>query len=190
MQPIARILMTSRLRAIVLVAAVLALSAGGAYSWAHASRAADLPPAREPPVIVVSSFRTLGPDLEPWSGNGLANEIERALGGMRGIVVRQRPANQTLSAPSAPGEASVATLAAAGRSLDADFVLAGTVSRVGARSEVGVRLVRVRGAEQLWTGTFWRATGDLGTLPGELAAAVIGAMPRDAGRAMPRNAPP
>jgi TolB-like protein len=172
-----------RIHAAMIAALVLALSAGGAYAWTHASHSSASRAAREPPVIVVSSFRTIGPDLEPWSGNGLTHEIEHALGEMRGVVVRRRRLDQS-SPAAAPirNEASAATLAASGRSLGADFVLAGTVARIGARSEIGVRLVRVRDGEQLWSGTFWRATVDLGTLPGELAAAVIGALPRDAGR--------
>jgi TolB-like protein len=63
-------------------------------------------------------------------------------------------------------------LAVLGQKQRASYVLGGTVGRKGQRSEVGMRLVRVRDSAPVWAATFWRDQSNLNTLASDLAVTV------------------
>jgi TolB-like protein len=120
------------------------------------------PPARsnQPAVIEVAPFTVLG-GMEPWSGLGLAEQMRQALQRLPDIVVR----------------------VAADSARPAQYVLRGTVSRRGARNEIGVEVVRAREGVVIWSGTYWRAPGDLGAFITDLVDAVLAAIRLDEKRA-------
>jgi TolB-like protein len=125
--------------------------------------------------IAVVSFSTRGDDIEPWNGIGLAREVGYALTRSGSIIVQYDEANRTDR--TSGGGGTISELVETGRRLHTDFVLAGTVARTGNRSEIGVRVVRVRDTREVWNGTFWRNASEQQSLPDDLAAAVVGALP-------------
>ncbi len=95
---------------------------------------------------------------------GLAEEISAALSRIRWIFV--------VSAPSlarfADGKRDEAAIR---RTFGLDFLLDGSVQRVGARMRVGLRLLDLRsGGKVAWTGQFDRDTTDLLALQDDIAA--------------------
>jgi hypothetical protein len=118
------------------------------------------------PPVVALVWRSVGPEVDPWSGAGLEELVRRALAA-EGVAVR--PTWDTRD--TAPA-ADVKALASLGRRLDVAYTLGGTVGRHDRRSEIGMQLVRVRDGSPVWSSTFWRDQADLESLPSELAAAV------------------
>jgi TolB-like protein len=117
------------------------------------------------PVIVIA-WRSVGHDIEPWSGVGLGEQVRQALRA-RGVVHADSRTVPIIHSSSEP-----VALASLGREIDATYVLGGTVGRKGERSEVGMQLVRVHDGAPIWSSTFWRDPNDLASLAADLAATV------------------
>jgi TolB-like protein len=133
------------------------------------------------PPVIMTYWRSVGRDVEPWAGVGLGEEVRRALTA-RGLAVSPDPGPE-----EHPVEDS-ADLAALGRARKATYVLGGTVSRKGSRSEIGMRLIRVQDGSALWNSMFWRDQDNLATLASDLAIAVAQVVGSDLSRT-PRRLP-
>ena len=140
------------------MAVALSLSSGGMRSTAQA-------PVSAPPVITIA-WRSVGQDVDPWSGVGLGEQVKHALSALGATIVPDTGARTSLSTGS-PG-----ALAAVGRERHASYVLGGTIGRKGRRSEIGMQLVRVQDSATVWTSTFWRDPTDLESLALDLALTV------------------
>jgi hypothetical protein len=138
-----------------------------AVGWYHGRTRSSRALARAgKPAVVAVAWRPVGTDVEPWSGLGLGNQVEYALGTL-GVVVAH---DTGLRVPPLPGGPEA--LADLGRQLNATYVLGGTVGRKGPRREIGMQLVRVKDGATLWTSTFWRDAADLESLASDLALTV------------------
>jgi hypothetical protein len=141
----------------LVVAAVLAV--GAALTWNQRGGVPTPLAEGHGLSIVVQPFRTIGGDVEPWSGLGLAQEVRAALDTVKGLQVRP-----------AEGHGYVA----------ADYLLTGSISRRDLRRDIGVELLRLRDRKVLWTGTYWRTASNLASFSTELAEAVVTAIRLDA----------
>lgn len=108
------------------------------------------------PVIAVKAFATTSPQLDPWSGAGLAQQVRDMLA-------------------TAHSEASAD---ASGRR-SPTHELHGSIAREGQRLAVSVQLLRSGRSDTVWTGAYWRSEQDLTSLASELARAAVTAA-RDA----------
>jgi TolB-like protein len=155
--------LSAALAALVLlaVAVLFAKVGGGRTAMVTGHRQPD----RSPPMIALV-WRSVGSDVDPWSGAGLEELVRRALAA-RGVAVRRAEDTQ-----DAAFVADVQGLASLGRRLDVAYTLGGTVGRRDQRSEIGMQLIRVRDGSPVWSSTFWRDQGDLESLPSELATVV------------------
>jgi len=164
-------------RGVVITLALIAsvVTAVG-LAWQRVGRRSTPPGiAINTPPVIMTSWRAIGQDVEPWSGVGLGEEVRRALSA-RGIVVTDGGDLRVRRTDD------VGALAALGRELDATYVLGGTVGRKGERSEIGMQLVRVRDGAPVWASTFWRDPSDLMSLAADLALAVSQALESEESR--------
>jgi DNA-binding winged helix-turn-helix (wHTH) protein/TolB-like protein/Tfp pilus assembly protein PilF len=136
----------SRFRFAVFAALIiLALGSLGFYVW----RDANLKPARTPiKSIAVLPFRPLVMENRDEALEiGMADTLISRLGSNREIVVRPLSAVRRFGSPEQ--DALIA-----GRALDVESVLDGSVQRWGDKIRVNVRLVKVADGTLLWTETF------------------------------------
>jgi TolB-like protein len=142
------------------------IAAGVAVGWNRSRTRLTVHAGFGAPPVITIAWRTVGHEVEPWSGVGLGEQVRQALNA-RGVVVSQSGA--PLGTPR-PGSAKA--LATRARRLNPTYLLAGTVSRKGERSEIGMQLVRVQDSATVWTSTFWRDATDLESLVSDLAVTV------------------
>jgi serine/threonine-protein kinase len=108
---------------------------------------APLTAASAPRSLAVLPLRTLSADPDEWLGIGIADTLIARLSNVAELVVR--PTSAVL--PYAKQEG---TPAEAGRALDVDAVLEGSIRRAGDRIRVTVQLVSVDREAPIWAGTF------------------------------------
>jgi DNA-binding winged helix-turn-helix (wHTH) protein/TolB-like protein/Tfp pilus assembly protein PilF len=126
------------------VLSILALGSLGFYLWRGNTKPADAPIKS----IAVLPFKPLGAENRDEALEiGMADTLISRLGNNREIVVRP------LSSVRKFGNLEQDALTA-GRALDVESVLDGSVQRWGDKIRVNVRLVKVAGGTLLWTGTF------------------------------------
>jgi DNA-binding winged helix-turn-helix (wHTH) protein/TolB-like protein/Tfp pilus assembly protein PilF len=142
-----------RPRALVPVLAALAVL--GALFWAWTRGA---PPASGTPVrsMAVLPFRSLTNDGDHL-GLGMADALITRLGSTKSLLVRSTGAVQKYAAPDLDP-------VAAGRDLQVDSVLDGSIQTAGGRLRTTVRLLRVSDGSTLWTGTFDEPLTDIFTV--------------------------
>jgi TolB-like protein len=144
----------------LLAAAIPVLVAGVMWSSRRSTTARVAVDA--PIVIAINPFRAADNQMEPWSGLGLAQELQAALDTVSGWSARVSESEKP------PG---------------AHYLLGGSVARKDSRREIGVQLLRLSDRTVLWTGTLWRTEADLASLTGELAEAVVLAIRLDSTKA-------
>lgn len=141
------------------VAQLAAAVAGtGLYFWQKSKRteavnnveavkAADVNVA-EIRTIAVLPFKPLGADEDEYLGLGLADDLITKLSNVKQFVIRPTSAVRRYA-----GEGSKDALAA-GRELNVEAVLEGSIRRSGERMRVTVQLVSVSDGRPLWAETF------------------------------------
>ena len=159
------------LRVIVLVAVLITAAAAG-LSLRRAASARTTTMSRTPSILVIPlSVRGTGTD--PWSGQGLAEEIRVSLASTGTVRIRRADPSAVSTLVGASDSTAAANHA---RRAGADYAIVGTVSRKAGKSEIGLRLVRASDGNIAWSGTFWRSSTDLSTFAADLATAVTDAL--------------
>jgi DNA-binding winged helix-turn-helix (wHTH) protein/tetratricopeptide (TPR) repeat protein len=151
------------LRAIVLVA--LAAVAALAWAWKHATPAATAVPVRS---MAVLPFRSLTNDGE-YLGLGMADALITRLGRTKVLLVRSTGVVQKYTVPGLDP-------VAAGRDLQVDSVLDGSIQTHGDRLRTTVRLLRVSDGSTLWAGTFDERLTDVFSVQDSISERVAGAL--------------
>jgi len=158
------------LRVIVLVAVLITAAAAGLSLRRAASARTTM--SRTPSILVIPlSVRGTGTD--PWSGQGLAEEIRVSLASTGAVRIRRADPSAVSTLVGASDSTAAANHA---RRAGADYAIVGTVSRKAGKSEIGLRLVRASDGNIAWSGTFWRSSTDLSTFAADLATAVTDAL--------------
>lgn len=99
-----------------------------------------------PPVLAVLPFTGLGASADPALGAAMADAVIARLGGTQRVLVRPTGAVLRFAGASDP--------IAAGRELQADAVVSGTLQRDGARLRVRVQLLPLDGSIAGWSASF------------------------------------
>ena len=121
-------------------------------------------------VLAVLPFHVVDdPDSEGDLGLGLADDIITHLANLEGLRVRPPDRSCLTRGPAVD-------LQGAGRALDADNVLSGTVRRTDAGLRVSVQLVRVTDGASYWGESFDVAMGELPGLEDRITQKVSGAL--------------
>ncbi|HYO92349.1 MAG TPA: winged helix-turn-helix domain-containing protein, partial [Pyrinomonadaceae bacterium] len=149
----------SILKSAVLVITVVGILSALAYWWL-ANRAQSTPGSPAPPgSIAVLPFKALGMNAnEDYLGLGMADALITKLSNLQQISVRPTSAVTKFS-----GEGQTDPVVA-GRELNVDLVLEGSIQRAGERVRVTVQLVNVRESRPLWAHTFDERLTDIFTL--------------------------
>jgi len=145
---------------------------------AHTSRRSTPPERGSVPVasttsVAVLPFINAGDPEDQHLAEGLTEEIIDALSSTREL--RVRPLSTTLAAPSDGGAL------AAGRVLDVQAVVEGTVRRRLGEVVLAVRLIGVADGFQLWARRFRCGTGDALVVAEEVARAIATALAAELG---------
>jgi serine/threonine-protein kinase len=137
-----------------LVAAGLVLLAGGA--WMLRGR-------RQPFTIAVLPLENLNhaPDTD-YLANGLTDEIIHNLSIVEGLAIRSRTSSFALK-----GEPHTAR--ETGKALGVDYLVEGSVLRMGSRLHVNAQLIRVRDDVALWSQQFDREVADVFAVQDEIS---------------------
>jgi DNA-binding winged helix-turn-helix (wHTH) protein/TolB-like protein/Flp pilus assembly protein TadD len=157
-----------RARALALGAMVLAaLAAAGALAWVwkRSTPAAPAVPVRS---MAVLPFRSLTNDGE-YLGLGMADALITRLGSTKRLLVRSTGAVQKYTVPGLDP-------VAAGRDLQVDAVLEGSVQTAGDRLRTTVRLLRVNDGSTLWAATFDERLTDVFSIQDSISQRVAGAL--------------
>ena len=126
-----------------MVLAALAARCARAWVWKRATPAATAVPVRS---MAVLPFRSLTNDGE-YLGLGMADALITRLGRTKSLLVRSTGSVQKYAVPGLDP-------VAAGRDLQVDSVLEGSIQTAGGRLRTTVRLLRVSDGSTLWAGTF------------------------------------
>jgi DNA-binding winged helix-turn-helix (wHTH) protein len=154
-----------RARAFALRAMVLAAAAALAWVWKRSTPAAIAVPVRS---MAVLPFRSLTNDGE-YLGLGMADALITRLGRTKLLLVRS---TGTVQKYTVPGLDPVA----AGRDLQVDSVLEGSIQTAGDRLRTTVRLLRVSDGSTLWAGTFDERLTDIFSVQDQVSQRVAGAL--------------
>ncbi|MBI1762572.1 MAG: winged helix-turn-helix domain-containing protein [Acidobacteria bacterium] len=162
----------ARQATIVVATACVLLLAGAAYWW-QAKRISNLKSQiANPPSIIhslaVLPFKSLtAPAKEDYLGTGLADVLITRLSNVSALAVR--PTTSVLKfAGNDPLQA--------GRDLQVDAVLDGSIQQIGDRVRVTVRLVRVADGQSLWAYQCDQQCNDVFTLQDTISAKVTEAL--------------
>jgi TolB-like protein/Flp pilus assembly protein TadD len=152
------------------IAAALLLVLGliGGWRWFHGNS--------EPITIAVLPLENLGHDpANDYFTDGLTDEIINNLSVIEGLVVRSRTSSFALKGTSH-------NVREAGKQLQADYVLEGSVLRAVEKLRVNAQLVRVRDDFPLWSGKFDRELTDVFAIQDEISLGVVNGLRLKLGR--------
>jgi DNA-binding winged helix-turn-helix (wHTH) protein/TolB-like protein/Flp pilus assembly protein TadD len=150
-------------RAIVLAA--LAAAAALASVWMRWTPAVTAVPVRS---MAVLPFRSLTNDGE-YLGLGMADALITRLGSTKRLLVRSTGAVQKYTVPGLDP-------VAAGRDLQVDSVLEGSIQTAGDRLRTTVRLLRVSDGSTLWAGTFDERLTDIFSVQDQVSQRLAAAL--------------
>ena len=101
-----------------------------------------------------------------YFADGLTDELIRNLSIIDGLAVRSRTSSFGL-------KDKPRNIHDAGRQLQADYILEGSVLRAGQRLRIDVQLVRVRDDFPMWSGRFDRELTDVFAIQDEIALGIV-----------------
>ena len=158
---------TKRLWTVAALAVLVLLLAAGAWTLHRTG---------EPLAIAVLPLENLNrePDTD-YLADGLTDEIIRNLSIIEGLQVRSR--TSSFAFKGKPRNAREA-----GKELGADYLVEGSVMRVGTRIRVDAQLVRVRDDVPLWSQRFDRDSGDVFAVQDEISTQVANSLRLQLGR--------
>jgi DNA-binding winged helix-turn-helix (wHTH) protein/TolB-like protein/Tfp pilus assembly protein PilF len=147
------------------LAACVVLAGVLAWRWTRQ----DGPPAALPVrSMAVLPFRSLANDNE-YLGLGMADALITRLGGTKLLIVRSTGAVRRYSLPDLDP-------VAAGRELQVESVLEGSIQTAGGRVRTTVRLLRVSDGSALWAGTFDEPLTDIFAVQDSISERVAAAL--------------
>ncbi len=142
-----------------------------------ASRAPRAAASSSPNSVAVLYFENLSRDTtDAYLADGLTEDVTAKLGQVARLAVTSRAAVRRLR------EASTTPTAQLGRTLNAGYLVSGSVQRSGARLRVTTELVRAATGARVWGDQYDRPATDLLAIQGEIATAVASGI---AGRLLP-----
>ena len=149
-------------------------------------------PRAEDRTILVFPFRSLNMSEQASLGAVLAEKVNSALTESHQLTVQSWDLSKLSASPSsieAPTDEAAALRVGSRR--PAGYILLGQFAQLGTRTEIVVRLLRVRDGHPVWSGTYWRDSSGMTAFPSELAQDVAEALglPRSAGARLPTNQP-
>ena len=123
---------------------------------------------RDPPIpIAVLPLVNLSQDpANEYFSDGLTDEIIRNLSILDGLAVRSRTSSFAFK-----GKAR--DIREAGRQLQAEYVLEGSVMRAGQQLRINAQLVRVRDDFPLWSGRFDRELTDVFAIQDDISRGIV-----------------
>jgi adenylate cyclase len=101
-----------------------------------------------------------------YFADGLTDEIIRNLSVIEGLAVRSRTSSFALRGKQR-------NVREAGKQLEADYILEGSVLRAGQQLRINAQLVRVRDDFPLWSGRFDRELTDVFAIQDEISRGII-----------------
>jgi eukaryotic-like serine/threonine-protein kinase len=104
-----------------------------------------------------------------YLGDGISQEILRALGQVPGLTVAGRASSFRFRSPQVDPRHTA-------RELNVASVVSGTVQRTGSAIRITAELVDGRTGYQLWSGRYDKSFGDLFSLEDEIATAIVSAL--------------
>ena len=144
--------------AVALAGLAVALAATG---WWWAQRKS------EPIAIAVLPLENLGHDpASDYFADGLTDELIRNLSIIDGLAVRSRTSSFAL-------KGKPRNIHEAGKQLEADYILEGSVLRAGEKLRINAQLVRVRDDFPLWSGRFDRELTDVFAIQDEISRGIV-----------------
>lgn len=174
----------SRYRWIALAFGAAFLLAGASWiEWHHAGSPNSNRSKPDDPTILVLPFR--GPNRQDQAelGAELARKVEVALTASHQLTGRALGLGDPSAPLSTQAPADEAVALAMGRQRRVGYIILGQFDQLGTRTEIDVRLLRVRDGNTVWFGTYWRDTDSMTAFPCELALDIAEALrlPRSAG---------
>jgi TolB-like protein len=153
--------------AVALAGLAVALAAVGWWWARHKS---------EPIVIAVLPLENLSHDpTNDYFADGLTDEIIRNLSVIEGLAVRSRTSSFAF-------KGTARNVREAGRQLEANYILEGSVLRAGQQLRINAQLVRVRDDFPLWSGKFDRELTDVFAIQDEISRGIVNQLRLKLGR--------
>jgi TolB-like protein len=147
---------SQRWLALALLGAAILVAAGFLFNHQNA-----------PIPLAVLPFANLSPDAgDEYFADGLTDEIIRNLSILDGLTVRSQTSSFTFKGKSR-------NLREAGRELEADYILEGSVLRSGQQLRVNAQLVRVRDDSPVWSGRIEREVADIVRIQDEISRGIV-----------------
>jgi DNA-binding winged helix-turn-helix (wHTH) protein/TolB-like protein/Flp pilus assembly protein TadD len=161
----------SLLKSVALVTALAAALGGLAYWWLSNRAQPAVEKLAPPGSIAVLPFRPIGMTAsDEYLGLGMADALITKLSNIRQISVRP-----TSAVIKFAGDAKTDPVSA-GRELNVDSVLEGSIQRAGDRMRVTVQLISVRESRPLWAHSFDERLTDIFTVQDSISAQVAEAL--------------
>jgi adenylate cyclase len=157
-----------RLRLAAAVACIVA-AAGVAVAWRVRHQSSPIP-------IAVLPLEDPGHDAEgDYFSEGLTSEIIRDLSIIDGLAVRSQ--TSSLAFKGKPRD-----IREAGKQLNADYILEGSVFRVAQQLRINVQLIRVRDDFPVWSARFDRKLADVIAIQDEISRGIVNSLRLNLGR--------
>jgi len=157
----------ARLLAVVAALGTLAL-ASVAWVWTERRNAPI-------PVAVLPLLNLSHDGANEYFADGLTGEIIRDLSLIDGLAVRSQTSSFAFKGKSR-------NIREAGAQLGADYILEGSVFRVGQRVRINAQFIRVRDDFALWSGTYDRDLTDVLGVQDELSRGIVNSLRLKLGR--------
>ena len=146
----------------------LRLPGGSGWWWIQHQRA--------PLTIAVLPLANLSQDpANDYFADGLTDEIIRNLSIIDGLAVRSQTSSFAF-------KGKPQNVREAGKQLDADYILEGSVLRAGQQLRINAQLVRVRDDFPLWSGRYDRELTDVFAIQDEISRGIVNSLRLKLGR--------
>lgn len=135
-----------------------------------------MPPRSAPISIAVLPLQNLSDErASDYFTDGLTDEIIRNLSVIEGLAVRSRTSSFAF-------KGKPRNMREAGKQLEADYILEGSVLRAGRRLRINAQFVRVRDDLPLWSGKFDRELSDVFAIQDEISRGIVNHLRLQLGR--------
>jgi TolB-like protein len=136
--------------------------------WRFAHQSAPIP------IAVLPLEDTSHDPANSYFADGLTDELIRNLSIIDGLAVRSRTSSFGIGRPR--------NIRDAGKQLQADYILEGSVLRAGQQLRIDVQLVRVRDDFPIWSGRFDRELTDVFAIQDEISLGIVNKLRLKLGR--------
>ncbi len=153
-------------RVAVTVASVVVLLAASAFVW----RARRAPANAEPTVAVIPFVNVGGDSTQDYLADGVSDELATDIGRLPHVHVTARSAAYRFRGRR---DVDVREL---GRALQVNFVVQGTVRRVGDQLRISAQIADASNGRELWSDAFDRTTKDVFRTQDEISRAIANAL--------------